>query len=153
MTEEEYRKLREEVAKEIEEDERKLNIYLANIEDETLRDQVRELEEKGVLFFVTEVEPPHVSVNCNDLFAWGCADYEDIDLSEIPTLYTMWKEKHSGDTLWVCQKRNERPQYPIVQRLKEQGHWNEEWEALGKNTTNAEVHAIFGLKAPEEKTA
>lgn len=73
-------------------------------------------------------------VNCNDVFAWGCADAEDIKLEELPNLYRLWLEnKRWGSTKWVCQKRNEKPQEPIENDMKKEGVWDEKMEALPEN--------------------
>lgn len=33
-----------------------------------------------------------IHVNCNDVFAWGCAEGEDILYGELEELYEMWKK-------------------------------------------------------------
>ena len=35
-------------------------------------------------------------VICNDIFAWACADAEDLPLNELPNLYKMWL----NDNVW-----------------------------------------------------
>lgn len=37
-----------------------------------------------------------VAVNCNDIFAWACADAEALPYEQIETLYRMWK----ADPAW-----------------------------------------------------
>ena len=72
-------------------------------------------------------------LNCNDVFAWGCADAEPVAYNEVQELYTMWKADEYGDMKWVCKKRNMRPQRAWVARIKERGHWDEFFEALPDN--------------------
>lgn len=73
-------------------------------------------------------------LNCNDVFAWGCADGEDVDTKELETLYKLWyANKRWGATKWVCLKRNERPQIPIERDMKKEGAWDEEMEKLPEN--------------------
>lgn len=57
-----------------------------------------------------------MSVNCNDLFFWGCADCEEIDVSELPSLKKALDDaatagaESGGELLWVARKRAMRPQ-------------------------------------------
>ena len=75
--------------------------------------------------------PLSIWVNCNDLFAWACADAEPLPLSELPAVYAEWKA--TGDlTTWACKRRGLRPQAPIEKRMRERGEWNDELEALPK---------------------
>lgn len=66
-------------------------------------------------------------VDCNDLFFWGCADAEEIELCDLPLLQQAYDELHalsltntnlSGitaytDWLYCCKKRSMRPQGAI----------------------------------------
>ena len=72
-------------------------------------------------------------LNCNDVFAWGCADAEEIAYNEVQELYTMWKNDKYGDMKWVCKKRNLRPQQAWMKRLKEEGAWDAFFESLPEN--------------------
>ena len=63
-----------------------------------------------------------MNVNCNDLFYWACADFEDITLEELPELLAAMKESKFGDSLWICRKRNMRPQTPYYKFIPK-----EEW--------------------------
>lgn len=66
-------------------------------------------------------------VNCNDIFAWACADGDDIDYDEIPELFKMhMKDRNWGSTKWCCKKRNEKPQKPVADKIKKDGCW-ENW--------------------------
>lgn len=83
-------------------------------------------------------------VNCNDLFAWACADAEDLPLEEVPTLYKAWKaEGRWGVEKWCCRRRNQRPQPPVERQMREAGVWDAEMEALPPNTQDAEVQSAF----------
>lgn len=81
-----------------------------------------------------------VYVIANDVFAWGCADAENItnsdgdEDSEIYALYKFWKENQTyGPIKWLCLKRNEQPQDPIRKRMIEVGYWDETLEKLPPN--------------------
>lgn len=64
-------------------------------------------------------------VNCSDVFAWACADSEDITYSEITELYEMWKKDNTwGSAAWCIKKRKERPQKPVEDRMTKAGIWN-----------------------------
>jgi len=61
-------------------------------------------------------------LNCNDTFAWGCADAEEVKSSELEELYKLYKKYgYSGTTIWVCKKRNEQPQKPVREWLEKEG--------------------------------
>ena len=72
-------------------------------------------------------------VNCNDLFYWGTADYEDVGYEELEPLYKAWKEgPANGVSAWCCCHRGLRPQAPIETKWREAGLWSDELEALPK---------------------
>ena len=73
-------------------------------------------------------------VNCNDVFAWGSADAEEISLAELPELFKMHEDDPKcGSTKWACLKRNEKPQKPMIDWLKEHNAWTDELEKLPEN--------------------
>ena len=73
-------------------------------------------------------------VICNDIFAWACADAEDLPFSEIPKLYRMWeKDKIYGPAKWCCIRRNEKPQQPMIDYMKKEGAWDDVMEKLPDN--------------------
>lgn len=73
-------------------------------------------------------------VNCSDTFAWGCADGEELPISELPEMFKLYeKNGHNGVTQWVCVKRNEQPQAPVTACLKRDNFWNEALEKLPPN--------------------
>lgn len=77
-------------------------------------------------------------LNCNDVFAWGCADAEDVSYSELPELFKLYEaDDKCGTIQWVCIKRNQKPQAPIVKYMKENNGWNEVMEALPENRYDA----------------
>lgn len=66
-----------------------------------------------------------VHVNCNDVFAWGCADAEDITYSELGDLYAMYKKDPNwGPAIWCIKKRKMMPQKPVEKLIKEAGIWD-----------------------------
>jgi hypothetical protein len=66
-----------------------------------------------------------VHVNCNDVFAWGCADAEDITYSELEDLYNMWKKDPNwGPAVWCIKKRKQMPQKPVEKLINDADIWN-----------------------------
>jgi len=62
-------------------------------------------------------------VNCNDIFAWGCADSEDIIFDEVSELYETWKkDKIWGAAVWCIKKRKARPQPPVEKDMIKAGY-------------------------------
>lgn len=81
-----------------------------------------------------------LNVNCNDVFAWGCADSQEICIEEIQGLYDLWLESKTwGATKWCCFKRNEKPQAPVVKYMKAAGVWDDKMEQLPDNNYDALV--------------
>lgn len=72
-------------------------------------------------------------VLCNDVFAWGCADGEDLPADQIEPLWKLWKSHPDGVIKWCCIQRNEQPQRPIKESMKKSGSWDAELEALPQN--------------------
>lgn len=84
--------------------------------------------------YETDVWCTVVYVNCNDVFAWACADAETIRCSEIVGLYRRFREDRVwGSVKWACVKRNLKPQPAIIRAMKESGVWDEEMELLPEN--------------------
>jgi hypothetical protein len=66
-----------------------------------------------------------VHVNCNDIFAWGCADAEDLTYSDISELFRMYKQDPNlGAAAFCIQKRKQMPQEPVVELFRKDGIWN-----------------------------
>jgi hypothetical protein len=75
---------------------------------------------------------------CNDVFMWACADGEALLNDDIKPLFLAWHaDKHFGPTRWVCIKRQEKPQGPIVTGMKNAGVWDDVMEALPDNLVDA----------------
>lgn len=89
-------------------------------------------------------------VNCNDIFAWGCADAEQLEHNEIQGLYDLWRADRTwGAAKWCAIKRMQQPQPPVIAAMKKAGAWDVCMEALGANTQDAEAQAMFAaLRAP-----
>ena len=83
-----------------------------------------------------------IFVNCNDVFAWGCADAEtitggdnaDFETNELYRLtsYVINNEKW-GSTKFACWKRNLQPQKPVIDDMKKDEVWDDFIESLPKN--------------------
>lgn len=86
---------------------------------------------EGVLFCSSGRHTVVLYVLCNDLFYCGCADAENLPMSEIGTLLKMHlKDNTWGVSKWCCRQRKLRPQVPIVEEMKKLGVWDDELEAL-----------------------
>lgn len=78
-----------------------------------------------------------IHVNCNDVFAWGCSDSEDLHYDEIENVYRAFlKDGHAGVEIWCIKKRNLQPQQPVLNNLKKLGLWTPELDALPLNPDN-----------------
>lgn len=70
-------------------------------------------------------------VLANDLFWWATGDGLELPEDEIGTLYKMhMAEPNWGSVKWCCRQRKLRPQIPIVEKMKADGAWDAEMEAL-----------------------
>ena len=86
-------------------------------------------------------------VNCNDVFAWGCADAESLTLEELPGLFKLFEVCDiTASTIWVCKKRKEKPQAPVVDWLKEHNGWDAELEALPENQYDKRCREVMEEK-------
>lgn len=66
-----------------------------------------------------------MNVNCNDVFAWGCADAESLDYSEIKDLFDHYQKDSSwGTAVWCIKKRGYLPQKPIFNAIQSSGIWD-----------------------------
>jgi hypothetical protein len=66
-------------------------------------------------------------VNCNDIFAWGCADSEDIRCGELKDLTDLYlKDEAWGAAVWCIKKRRQMPQAPVAKDMREAGYNLEE---------------------------
>jgi hypothetical protein len=81
-----------------------------------------------------------VVVDCSDVFAWGCADGQDLPFDEIENLYRMWRKgPRWGPAVWCMIQRNQMPQPPVEDAIRKEGIWQLDQFNLGKNTMDAEV--------------
>jgi len=76
-----------------------------------------------------------VNVNCSDVFAWACADAEELPKKEIETLYRMWrKDPVWGPSVWCMIQRKKMPQPPVEMVIRELGIWDLDTLKLAPNT-------------------
>ena len=76
-------------------------------------------------FFEEQKKLFSINMNCNDVFAWGCADAEELLFSELQDLYDHWdKDPYWGPAVWCCKKRKELPQKPAYDSIMARGVWN-----------------------------
>lgn len=64
-------------------------------------------------------------VDCSDVFAWGCADGEDMTRRDVAEVFRYWeKDRRWGPAVWCMIRRRERPQRPVAKRITEAGVWD-----------------------------
>ena len=58
-------------------------------------------------------------LNCNDAFAWGCSDAEDLRPEDVPALKQAYADSkaYNGTLLFICRKRGMRPQGAMYAHL------------------------------------
>lgn len=92
----------------------------------------------------TDKEHIAVCVNCNDVFAWGCADAEDLPYAEIENVWRMWRKDPAwGTDVWCIQRRKEMPQKPVEKAIREAGIWDLDAMGLEPNVTDDYVKAVL----------
>ena len=68
---------------------------------------------------------PGLSVDCSDVFAWGCSDVEPLAHGDVEAVYRMWlRDPHWGPAVWCMLRRREMPQRPVERRIRETGAWD-----------------------------
>lgn len=91
-------------------------------------------------------------VRCSDLFAWACADAENLPYDQIGPLYLAWKNDLTwGVDKWCCKQRNQRPQKYFENLMRSKGAWDEGMESLPLNTQDAETQAAFACVAQQQR--
>jgi len=66
-----------------------------------------------------------LNVGCNDVFAWGCADAEEITIHEVNDLFDHYtKDPEWGAAIWCMKKRKMMPQPPVERLIRVAGIWN-----------------------------
>lgn len=80
----------------------------------------------------TVKEPTTVAfVLCNDVFAWGFADSEDLPNDEIGNVLKAYVEDPVwGVAKWCCKRKKLRPQLPVEKLMKKRGSWDDELESF-----------------------
>lgn len=85
-----------------------------------------------------------IIVNCNDIFAWACADGEELDHDQIKPLYdSCVAHPKWGSAIWCAIRRSQKPQPPVIRKMKADGVWDDRMEKLGENWQDAETQALF----------
>ncbi len=83
-------------------------------------------------------------VDCSDVFAWGCADAEDLPLlgfgdeREAP-FWDLYERVRAcpkwGSTQWCILRRGRRPQAPVEKRMREEGAWLPQFDEFEPSRT------------------
>lgn len=91
-------------------------------------------------------------VLCNDLFAWACADGENIGSSDLPLLVKLHQDTKNnwGSQIWCCLKRKMQPQSPVKKHMIEDGVWTPELEALPPNHYDAAIKKAYADKQSKQ---
>ncbi len=64
-------------------------------------------------------------VNCNDVFAWGSADAEELPYEELDNLYECYHlDKSWGPAVWCIKQRGYMPQEPVYDAIQALGIWD-----------------------------
>lgn len=93
-----------------------------------------------------------INVNCNDVFAWGCADAESLPHDQIEPLYRMWRKDPAwGAAIWCMIQRKQMPQKPVEDLIRKAGIWDLDTLGLGTNTMDAKVSAMFAELGASQK--
>jgi hypothetical protein len=114
----------------------KIDKWVAEIHED-IKDELLELIEEEVIYLHlgksvlwhedgdNNNETIFMSLLCSDFFMMACADSENFEIDDIPTIYEMYKDTEQygkyGDRVWVARKRKLCPCDYILDRLKEQG--------------------------------
>ena len=115
------------------------NMYLEN-GDIVKENAISALDEFNITFHVPAQDNEGnsliaLAVYLNDVFWWACADYELLSYGDVKDLYERCFDKDGyfkpyGGTVWGCLKRNMRPQRPLEKRMRANGNWCDELDAL-----------------------
>ena len=82
-------------------------------------------------FFEDKTTQAALWVFCSDTFAYSCADAEELPSGEIGPLTKICLDwGWHGVVKWVAMRRKRRPLGQIVKRMQEEGHWDDELEAI-----------------------
>lgn len=66
-----------------------------------------------------------LNVNCNDVFAWGCADAESMNFEDLRSVWDHHaKDPSWGTAVWCMKRRNQMPQKPVEDRIRKAGIWD-----------------------------
>lgn len=75
-------------------------------------------------------------VNCNDVFAWGCADAEEIKLNQLKELWKYYKkDRNYGAIVWCIKQANILPQKPMYDLIQKESKFNLDEMNLKPNLT------------------
>ena len=86
-------------------------------------------------------------LQCNDVFAWACADSEAVTLDELPDLFKLYMDNPDcGEIQWICIKRNQKPQLPVIDWLKAYNGWTEQLDKLPDNMYDLMRQRQFNIK-------
>ena len=95
------------------------------------------LIDEAIILYLTN-DDIEIHMNCNDVFMWACSDMEEVTFDELENFAEMSKTPW-GAIKWVCIKRNEKPQYPMIWDMSQDGEWDDVMENLPDNAYNEHV--------------
>jgi hypothetical protein len=82
---------------------------------------IAEHDEHSALYWRVQDGAVTFSVNCSDVFFWGCADAEDVTPENLPLL-RLALEQGGGTDLFVARVRGMRPQGAVYKYI-DQAEW------------------------------
>ncbi len=89
-----------------------------------------------------------INANVNDVFCWGCADAEEVEYSELESLYEHFhKDPSWGTAIWGIKKRGIFPQKPVEDAIRKAGIWDLDSMGLEENPSEK----YYREKAEKEK--
>lgn len=111
--------------------------------DTSAEEVLARLLDAEVLFMSARDDKIALYVLANDVFAWACADAEAISPAELPDLWRMYQaDNQFGAERWLCVKRNQKPQPPLEQMMRDAGSWDAVMDALPENENERLRNAV-----------
>lgn len=108
--------------------------------------------------FIVNTKEQEIAVICNDVFAWGFADAEDIETSDdiellrqsIKDCTAIEPRSSHGALLYCARKRNMRPQGAYYKYLDVYDYKKDQPPELNAEAT-AKMHKLFNDAGPERE--
>ena len=97
-------------------------------------ESVLKLVQHDALFIRQDEGEVSLFINTSDIFAWACADCEEVELDELDSVVSeITNDPKWGVVKWVCRRENLQPQSAIKREMKGEGAWCEWMDNLKPN--------------------